>query len=293
MNKPYLKFGISVLTLICIALGLYFMMNKSSVNENQTSPNNYEQATGTENIIEEKQSENNNVNDETKPKNPTLDLTKLQGKDRLYTEEEGKYENLSKEEQQVFIEAYHCRNYQGKGKQACKQYAEIKEAEVKGVRLVALKDGVIVIYLNGDGFVKGRLYIYDLKKRELVREVIDTGNIAFGPNSIIWVDLPVGGQILKLYKPGMLNFIDIIDSEVKTDYKTRIEISYIKHEGVYFYGRNFPIDFKNDTIIVYVHLYNFTPIESSFNEFGSYTPMHTEYELISKTPKTFDLSNLP
>jgi len=283
MNKLYLKLIISSLISICIALGLYFI----SIDKNKNSPNNSKQATSTEKVIEENQSENNNVNDETEPTKPTLDLTKLQGKDRLYTEEEGKYENLS-EEEKVLIETYHCRNY----KWNCGQYIEINEAEVEGVRLVALKDGMMVIYGPSGAEMKGWLYIYNLVEQKLVAEIIDVGNIALGSDFIVYANLLGRNNELELYKPGMQDFINITDSKIDARPQTNIEISYLEYRDSHYHPI-LPIDFTGETITVYEHTYNYTAVESSFDEEGLYIPSFTKRDLISKVPKTFDISNLP
>jgi hypothetical protein len=99
MKKQYV--GMGVLVLVVIAAGWYFV----SLNEPKAAPvvtpapHYHPRATTTP----------GEVATGTTSKAPTtsdeieLDLTKLQGKDRLYTEEEGKYENLSEEERRKDI----------------------------------------------------------------------------------------------------------------------------------------------------------------------------------------------
>jgi len=226
------------------------------------------------------------------PKYTELDLTKLPGKDRLYTAEEGRYENLSEEEQAVLIEAYHCRDYKNDGKQACKHHAEIYGVQIEDARLVALRDGVAVVYGPSGAEMKGWLYIYDLVEREIVAKIIDVGNVAIGSDFIIYANDSGKESRLELYKPGMKDFINITDSEIDTHLQTHIQISYLEYKDSYYHPI-FPVDFIGETITVYRHTYNYTEIEDSFNEEGLYTPRHVKRELISKTPKTFNLSNIP
>jgi purine-nucleoside phosphorylase len=100
MQKQYV--GMGVLVLVVIAAGWYFV----SLNEPKAAPvvtpapatttstTTTEVATGT-------------TSAPTTPDEIELDLTKLQGKDRLYTEEEGKYENLSEEERKMVSMEYY------------------------------------------------------------------------------------------------------------------------------------------------------------------------------------------
>jgi len=219
------------------------------------------------------------VEDETEPNKPILDLTKLQGKDRLYTEEEGKYENLNEEEKKVLIEVYYCRNFKGKGKQVCKQYAEINKVKVEGARLMALKDEMAVVYRPDGAEMEGWLYIYDLSKQVLVANTNDQGDIAFGPNYIIMTKRSVqDSQILQLYRPGMSDFIDIPDSQSQEEYVDRSDQ----------FNRIFPIEFGINSITTYLHTF-----KNCVDIGGDFAPGFYECKIDTKVPKTFDLSNLP
>jgi len=215
------------------------------------------------------------------PPTPENPLAKIQGKNRLYTEEEGKYENLTEEEQQVFVEAYYCRQYNKNGKKACMHNIEVYGLEINNkARLIALKDGMVVFYSEGEGMPKGRLYIYDLKNGELVREIIDSGYIAFGPDFIIMAEnLSQNSQVLQLYRPGMSDFIDIPDSQSQgAEYVDRSDQ----------FNRVFPIEFGINSITTYLHTF-----KNCVDIGGDFAPGFYECEVDTKVPKTFDLSNLP
>jgi len=263
MNKPYLKFGISVLALICIALGLYFVMNK-----NQTSSSNNKQATSTENIIEEKQSENNNVNDETKPKNPTLDLTKLQGKDRLYTEEEGKYENLSEEEKKL-VENVSC--VDDRISWLCGN-----SNDIKFVSLVSLYNGIAVI--STPHTIRAVLYIYDIENHNILGRYSDYWNTSYGPLYIVREGK--NNSALELYRPGMTSFVTIPNSELEDG------LHYLEWKETVL--GNFPVIFNGDIITVTIFEYDCD--KSVVSEFSGMPVTCTN---IIKGSRTFDLSNLP
>jgi hypothetical protein len=97
MKKQYV--GIGVLVLVVIAAGWYFV----SLNEPKAAPVVTPEPATTTPATTTTEVATGTTSTPTTSDKIELDLTKLQGKDRLYTEEEGKYENLSEEEQKMVI----------------------------------------------------------------------------------------------------------------------------------------------------------------------------------------------
>lgn len=177
MNKIHLVIGVMTLTL---AVGFYFVVNNSQPKQSVTNPTT--PATTTEIVTSSTE-----ASEEERLKYVEIDLAKLPGKDRLYTDEEGRFENLSEGEQMVLIEAYHCRDYESRGKKFCKQHAVIYDnVSVENVRLLALRDGMAVVYVEDENDSLWWLYVYDLAKQELIRKFVDTGNTTFGVDTTTW-----------------------------------------------------------------------------------------------------------
>jgi hypothetical protein len=270
MKKQYV--GIGVLVLVMIAAGWYFV----SLNEPKAVPvvtpapvtpttTTTEVATGT-------------TSAPTTPEEIGLDLSKLQGKDRLYTEEEGKYENLSEEERKMVNIIYHT---------DCQTNTFIKcDVDLKNteVRLVALKNGVLVMYVpivqnykhdNPDG-----TYIfYDIEKTRLLSRNSPVF-IVEGNKYMIRLTYGMGGsEELELYRPGMENFISIPQTFM-INHSTYAKRSYTGEISI-------PIDFQDEKIIVHIHTYDL--IDTTNDN----SPAGRRYELLSEETKTFDLSKLP
>jgi hypothetical protein len=180
MKKQYV--GMGVLVLVVIAAGWYFVGSKEPKAAPVVTPapatpaTTAEVATGT-------------TSAPTTPEEIGLDLSKLQGKDRLYTEEEGKYENLSEEERRLLLKSrcnvQHLKNHS--------QYERFPERRVScnennsGVqndRLVSLNNNAAVIYGPSGAEMKGWVYIYNIEKDQVMSDV-DHGNYAFGHSVVI------------------------------------------------------------------------------------------------------------
>jgi len=265
--------GVGIALIVLIA-GVYFVLSEPVARPTPIETNNTATSSLTITATTTEEGELDDIE---------LDLSKLQGKDRLYTEEEGKYENLSEEERRLLTEAYHCKDQRGNGLWACKKYASIyldPNDYLKNVRLVSLLDGVAVIHTVGEGQPKGRLYIYDLVERETIDEFIDYGNFALGPKYIVNKEtLSENTQKLKLYRPGMRNFVDIPESIARgVDYLDSSEPML----------REFPIEFTNDSITVFLHTY-----KNCVDIGGEFAPGLMQCEVASIQHKEFDLTNLP
>lgn len=267
MNKVYIGVGALVLALLG---GLYFMVDNSPIEQTENNP--FPAASSTDFFLDWDRSKITHTE-------PKIDLAKLPGKDRLYTEDEGRFENLSEEEQIVLIEAYYCRDYKSYGKKACKQHAMIYGGvEMENVRLLALKNGVAVVYVMSWSRPKGRLYIHNLEKQELVEEFIDSGDMAIGSDFIIRVNRSGKDNSLELYRPGMLDFMKIPNSLIEgAEYAERSDPLL----------RNLPIKFNKDSITVYLHTY-----KNCVDVGGAFAPGFLECEVATKVPRQFDLSGI-
>ncbi len=281
MNKT--RLGIGILALVFV-VGLYFTMSSPPTNQDNTIINSATStiATSTEVAVNEyKPEEIDSSDNEFTPKYTELDFSKLQGKDRLYTEEEGRYENLSEEERNMVNNIF-CRNEQLAW--FCKELPE--SPDIKAVSLISLHDGITVISIPRLGGIKAELYIYDIQNQEILGRYTDSWNTAFGPNYIIRQGesrLSVegfSGWTLELYRPGMTNFVTIPDSAIKSD------LSYLKWREMIF--RDFPIIFDGDTITVTIYKHECD--KSVISEWAGLPVYCTN---IIQGKGTFDLSNLP
>jgi len=269
MNKTYL--GIIAVILLIIA-GVYSLVNKPVTdNENHTTPTSTEVAT-----------------DESKPEisinkiNPNdieLDLSKLQGKDRLYTEEEGRYENLSEEERRL-LEKVRCPgslftfDYLGRKKNITENCEEVQRNVENFFRLVSLKGNIAVAVEPPDGMNSGWIHIYDIENDSRI-ETIMGHNYAFGPNYIVrtrplyLIENSNNSEAwLDYYRPGMTDFEPILNS------KPPSQLGYDMTE----------ITFNENIFLIKVAL-----SDCDEDEIGN--PINCVR--IHEETKTFDLSNLP
>jgi hypothetical protein len=269
MQKQYV--GIGVLVLVVIAAGWYFV----SLNEPKAAPvvtpvpvtpaTTTDVATST-------------TSAPTTPDEIELDLSKLQGKDRLYTEEEGKYENLSAEERKM-ITGVVCKEYEWMCNKDSGYWSHL--------RLVSLHNEVATIYTIADGAL-GALYLFDIRNKNFINWYRDSGNIAFGPNYLIKLDYVIVAEkinkwTLWFYKPGMTDFVQVPGSDIDIATTTA---SYLSNAN--FVTGSFPVDFDGNNITAYLHTFkNCVDLGSAF------APSTLNCEVASKTPVTFDLSNLP
>jgi hypothetical protein len=263
MQKQYV--GIGVLVLVVIAAGWYFV----SLNEPKAAPvvtpvpvtpaTTTDVATST-------------TSAPTTPDEIELDLSKLQGKDRLYTEEEGKYENLSAEEQRLVEKVFRDR---------CGEYAysicsRPLASEDERVRLIALNDGVTLVYFPyegvpekhpsfGVGDFPGTLTIYNAKTTEDKSATPDGSNhMVVGPDYIVKLGFSgyTGSTLLQVYKPGMETFDNIMpsilpDSLGVSPYAPQPSISYVELSSE-CEMEAFPIEFNGSTFTAYLHAYDVT-----------------------------------
>jgi hypothetical protein len=284
MKKQYV--GMGVLVLVVVVAGWYFV----SLNEPKAVPvvtpapvtttpaTTTEVATGT-------------TSAPTTPEEIGLDLSKLQGKDRLYTEEEGKYENLSEEERRLLLKSrcnvQHLKNHS--------QYERFPERRVScnennsGVqndRLVSLNNNAAVIYGPSGAEMKGWVYIYNIEKDQVMSDV-DHGNYAFGHSVVIRQKNARSDQtstyVLELFRPGMEDFIEIPESTIPST------LSYMKWLDFISYG--LPIEFKGGSITATVFRHDCD--KQSIVEFGHYAGIPTRCTNIPQEVRSFKTSNLP
>jgi len=212
-----------------------------------------------------------------------LDLSKLQGKDRLYTEEEGKYENLSEEERRM-VDSMIC----GDGYQFDWLCGELPESPyTDDIRLVALKNGIAAVTMPNDASA-GRLYIYDVAQAEITERYNNAWNLTFGPDYIVKSDSliekdKVRSWSLQFYKPGMADFAMIRQPEIALD-----EIGTSGMNGDTVWTRTFPVSIDGDVITVFLQTF-----KNCVDTGSAFAPGTFKCEIASETPMTFDLLNLP
>lgn len=274
MNKVYL--GIGVITLVLVT-GLYFVASNSQPKQglfNSTTP-----ATSTN--TEVTNSTSTSTISEEEIKYVEIDLAKLPSKDRLYTEEEGRFENLSEGEQSVVKELVCSDVYEFSW--LCNELTESPYKEL--VSLVSLYNGTASIITPHSG-AKGVLYIFDLSTKKILGRYVDTGNLAFGSNYIIRrgenyiSDYKFDGWVLELYRPGMNDFVTIPNSKIELD------LSYLKWTEMILW--DFPITFSEDSITATVNRHDCD--YSVISEFSG-APVYCDNVVVGT--KTFNLSNLP
>ena len=207
-----------------------------------------------------------------------LDLSKLQGKDRLYTEEEGKYENLSEEERRLVAKAY-CIDKEGEKTWICENLDEIEYLEnVRDVRLVSLKNEIAVLYGPSGAEMQGWIFIYDVTNNARTYHV-DHGNYAFSNNYAIRSNHSSSAEYLEYYQPGMRNFIEIPKSRLDPS------LTYLKWKGMI--RRELRVRFLEDRITVNVYKH-----ECDMNVISEFGGLPVECINIFQETKIFDLSNL-
>jgi len=281
MSKKYS--GLGVLVLALASAGLYFVANNGSTNQDQNIINSATStlATSTEVIATEPEDTDSR---EFSPKYTEMDLTKLQGKDRLYTEEEGLYENLSEEERKL-VDAMICNDNHQFTRLCGRLHESSYISYIDYISIISLYNGIAVISMPHSG-IKSVLYIYDIQNQEILGRYTDSWNTAFGPNYIIRrgenyiSEHKFNGWTLELYRPGMTNFVTIPDSNLELD------LSYLEWKEMIL--RDFPIIFDGDIITVTIHRH-----ECDESDISLWAGLPLECTNIIQGTKTFDLSNLP
>jgi hypothetical protein len=276
MKKQYV--GMGVLVLVVIAAGWYFVGSKEPKAAPVVTP---EPATTTPATTTTEVATGTTSAPTTSDK-IELDLTKLQGKDRLYTEEEGKYENLSEEEQKL-LEKVRCPgrsftfDYSGRKKNVTRPCDKVQRNVKDFFRLVTLKNNIAVAVEPPDGMNSGWIHIYDIKSDTRI-ETIMVNDYAFGPEYIIRKrplylypaeGLGSTGDKLDYYRPGMTGFAPIPNSEPLSP-----ELGYVM-SGLVFDGYIFTIKSALD--------------DCDHSEIGY--PINCVR--VKEKTQTFDLSNLP
>jgi hypothetical protein len=280
MNKTYL--GIGVLVVMVVAAGWYFV----SLNEPKAAPVVTPEPATTTPATTTTEVATGTTSAPTTSDKIELDLTKLQGKDRLYTEEEGKYENLSEEERRL-LEKVKCAHKNivylpnlPKEKPSENTYAYCTLGELTDFRLISLKNGIAVTYGYNPKYADpGYLYIYDIQDDTRI-QYRDLGGIAFGSDYIVYFSIghfPSIHWTLELYRPGMSDFVKVPDSEISPDQAS------LRGLDTYNNKLSITVD-ENDVVTAKVHAYD---CESS--ETGR--PINCVE--VKEESRTFDLSNLP
>jgi hypothetical protein len=260
MKKQYV--GMGVLVLVMIAAGWYFV----SLNEPKAAPvvtpapvtttpaTTTEVATGT-------------TSAPTTPDEIELDLKKLQGKDRLYTEEEGKYVNLSEEERKLVLLIMNTIQPNCLQEEYCAQ-------SVASASLIALRDEYAI--LREPSPKPGQvLRLFDLRKTEVVETINTWYRPITSPEILFRIKLDAqGNEYLAYYRPGWPAFVDIPDSTL--DKNLSYSLNGVVNETEYIVS-----DHKL-TITVFR-----TDFEMNWDENGNIRPE------ARKAEKKFDLANLP
>jgi len=263
MNKVYL--GVGVVVLVAVA-GVYFVLCQPTAEPVSIKPVD----TATSSVA------TTTNTTELDPSDIELDLSKLQGKDRLYTEEEGKYENLSEEERRM-VDSMIC----GDDYQDTWLCDELTISPItKDIRLVSLRNGVAGITIPSD-VSKGMFFLYDFQNQKIIERYRDIGDIVYGPSYIIH-NIADDGWGLELYRPGMTDFIKIPVSEEDIG----LGVSYLDNRNGF--NLTLPMDFSGNTITAYLHTF-----KNCVDVGGETFPGLLDCEIETKTPVTFDLSNLP
>jgi hypothetical protein len=282
MKKQYV--GMGVLVLVVIAAGWYFVGSQepavvpvvtpapATTTPTTTPATTTDVATTTE-IATSTNTTPTTLNE------IELDLSKLQGKDRLYTEEEGKYENLSEEERRL-VRKIVCTNNQFTWLCNTQSY-------VRDIRLVSLLDRQAVIYTTSGSTYNGWLLIYDISSAEITEKYQDWWDITFEPEYIFReegihdsADNQFKSSKLSFYKPGMTDFAVIPDSELEDG------LTYLKWTGIV--KREFSINYNGDLITTNVYSYDCTGSDQDV-----FTGLPKKCSSLLINTKTFDLSNLP
>jgi len=213
MNKTFLG-AVIVAVVLAAMLLVYFAFNQTKVELTELEPIASELITET---LENNSPASNHIT-ELNPNDLELDLTKLQGKDRLYTAEEGRYENLSEEEKKLVKKMYYvdCPN---RTLIECEDF--MFYSNNNKIRLVALKNERAMIHIQyKDTSVKegwnGNISIFNIKDSVLLDRDTYMDMIMFGQDYIVRLgytphEMALHG-ILQFYRPGMDNFVDIPDS---------------------------------------------------------------------------------
>jgi len=140
-----------------------------------------------------------------------IDYSTLE-KDSLYTEEEGKYENLSEVGKKLLMAVLalpDCVN------DSTLSYCYEYEQQIKRSSIVALKDDVVLVDIPSQKI--GAFYkIYDLKQdKNIGKQMWHADTNAKNKDLVIYVyDNDPGGQNLFYYKPGMRLFTLVPNSKI-------------------------------------------------------------------------------
>jgi hypothetical protein len=276
MKKQYVVIGV----LVVIAAGWYFV----SLNEPKAAPVVTPEPATTTPATTTTEVATGTTSTPTTSDKIELDLTKLQGKDRLYTEEEGKYENLSEEEQKMVRNTYNNECNNSRSNPIC---TESLFSGDKQARLISLKNDIALLhfpYLDRkktttfSGTFPGWTFIYNVRTRETPGSDSANQHMVMGSDYIIRPGYSMDGStVLQLYRPGMGSFENIIPSFLSNTTggieNTWTELSEDGHV------ESLPIVFSGEQITAYHHRYR-------------YTGVNRKYELLSVAPITFDLQTV-
>jgi hypothetical protein len=293
MKKQYV--GMGVLVLVVIAAGWYFVGSKEPKAAPVVTPAPGTPATTTDVATTTEIATSTNTTPTTLNE-IELDLTKLQGKDRLYTEEEGKYENLSEEERRL-VESVRCPgksftfDYAGRRKDVTRPCSEVSRNVEDFFRLVSLKNNTAVVVEPRDGMNSGWLHIYDLESDSRV-EIIMGHDYAFGPDYIVrgrpshlFNDRQLQDpnlHALDFYRPGMTAFAPIPNSTLP--------------EGLWYFGivgieytdftKKFPIKFNGDSVTMEVSSFDCEESETGYPKNCEKIFIETKVFTVPPSPQT-------
>jgi len=223
---------------------------------------------------------------ETHPVNK-IDLSKLQGKDRFYSEEEGKYENLGDEEQKLLTHLF-CAIQPRNHDSECAPDAE--DFVRNGIhRLLALHNDHAVIWYSSQSGAPSTIKIFDLKNLQETDQFRDS-DVAYGTDYMIrWRNTVHNDsddvEFLELYRPGMSQFVKIPNTDLfEGTYKQMSESDMLPDRLV--------VEFSGENITTHVFHYIYNKTAESIYD-PQTTPLFKFYELESEDVMIFDISNLP
>jgi len=257
----------TTIALAAIAIGGFILYQNQSKPENNTAELVAQPVESVATSTAASSSETAPINDsgysafaDIDVNNIQLDYDNLKGKDRLYTEEEGKFENLSEAEKELMLVAL----YNPKCQVWC-------DWGIQHSHILSLKNDVLLLAApTGKG---GRIYIvYNVRSHKRDEEIWDSNTQIYSSSILVVISDKDSYDVrekLFYYRPGMMKFLAIPNSEIPTDK------SYAKPVGLGITESEFAFDADTLEITIFERVLN-----------ADEQPDHIR-------TATFDLSTLP